>query len=96
MDPENIRAIKHWPTSTSVIDIRSFFGLARYYRNFVENFLTIACPMMSLQKKVNKFLCIDKCEENFQELKQLLMTAPVLRIADPDRDFMVCTDASQE
>ena len=52
--------------------------------------------MMALYKKENKFLWTDKCEENFQKLKQLLMTAPVLRIADPDEDFVVCMDASNE
>ena len=52
--------------------------------------------MMDLQNKANKFLWIDKCEEIFQELKQLLMTALVLRIVDLDGDFIVCTDASKE
>ena len=52
--------------------------------------------MMALQKKANKFLWTDKCEEIFQKLKQLLMTAPVLRIADLDEDFIVCMDASNE
>ena len=96
MDPEKSWAINDWTIKTSVIDIRSFLGLAGYYRKFIENFLRIAYPMMALQKKENKFLWIDKCEEIFQKLKQLLMTTPVLRIADPDGDFVVCTDASME
>ena len=52
--------------------------------------------MIDLQKKVDKFLRVDNCEESFEKLKQLLMTAPVLRIVDPDGDFVVCTDASKE
>ena len=52
--------------------------------------------MTNLQKKENKFLWTDKCEEIFQNIKQLLMTALVLQIADPDGDFIVCTDASKE
>ena len=76
MDPENIRAIKDWPTPTSVIDIRSFLGLDGFYQKFIDNFSKIACPMTDLQKKVNKFLWTDKCEESFQNLKQLLMTSP--------------------
>ena len=52
--------------------------------------------MIALQKKASKFLCIAKCEEIFQKLKRLLMTAPVLRITDPDGYFIVCTDASKE
>ena len=52
--------------------------------------------MTTLQKKENKFLWTDKCEESFQKLKQLLMSALVLQIADPDEDFIVCTSARKE
>ena len=52
--------------------------------------------MMDLQKKEKKFLWTDKCEEIFQKIKQLLMIAPVLRIVDPNGDFIVCMDASKE
>ena len=69
VDLEKIRAIKDWPTATSVTDIRSFLGLTRYYRKFIENFSRITCPMTTLQKKENKFIWTDKCEESFQKLK---------------------------
>ena len=62
VEPENIKAIKDWPTPTSVTDIRSFLGLARYYQNFIEKFSRIAFPIPTLQKKVGKFLWIVKCE----------------------------------
>ena len=52
--------------------------------------------MTASQKKENKFLWTDKCEEIFQNLKQILMTAPMLRIANPDGDFVVCMDAIKE
>ena len=52
--------------------------------------------MTSLDKKENKFIWIDKCKESFQKRKHLLMAALVLWIADPDGDFVVCTDASKE
>ena len=96
MDLEKIKAIKDWPTPTSVTNIRSFLGLFGYYQNFIEKFSRIACPMTSLQKKESKFLWTIKCEEIFQNLKQLLMTVPVLQIADPDGNFVVCTNASNE
>ena len=96
MDLENIRAIKDWPTLTSVTDIRPFLGLAKYYRKFIEKFSRITCPMTALQKKSNKFIWTDKCEEIFQNIKHLLMTAPILQIADLDGDFVVCMDASKE
>ena len=69
MDPKNIKSVKDWPTPASVTDIRSFLGLARYYRKFIEDFSRIACPMTSLQKKASKLLWTAKCEEIFQKLK---------------------------
>ena len=52
--------------------------------------------MTALQKKANKFLWTTKCEEIFQKVKDLLTTTPILWIADPDGDFVVCMDASKE
>ena len=71
-------------------------GLAGYYQKFIENFSRIDCPMTALQKKESKFLWTTKCEESFQKLKQLLITALVLQIVYPDGDFIVCMDASKK
>jgi hypothetical protein len=49
-----------------------------------------------LQRKEKKFQWTEKCEKSFQQLKQLLTSAPILRIADPNEDFVVCTDACKE
>ena len=70
-------------------------GLAGYYRIFVEGFSNIASPITELQKKNKKFIWTERCEEAFAKLKQLLMTAPVLKVPDMDKDFLVCTDASK-
>ena len=96
MDVEKIKAIEDWSRPTSVTDIRSVLGLPRYYRKFIENLSRITFPMITLQKKENKFSWKTKCEESFQNLKQLLMTAPILRIADPNGDFVVCNGVSKE
>ena len=89
MDPKNIRAIEYQPTPTNVIEIRSFLGLAGYYQKFIENFSRISFPMTALQKKENKFLWTTKCEEIFQNIKQLMMRAPILQNVDLDGDFVV-------
>ena len=68
-DSKNIKSIEDWPTPTSVTNIRSFFGLAGYYRKLIKKFSRIACPMTSLKKKENKFLWMTNCEESFQKLK---------------------------
>jgi hypothetical protein len=71
-------------------------GLAGYYRRFIKVFSKIGCLITSLQKKGIEFIWTSKCGERFQELKYLLTHAPVLKIADPDNDFLVCTDACKE
>ena len=48
VDLEKIKAKEDWPTPTSVTDIRSFLGLAGYYKKLIENFLRISCPMTTL------------------------------------------------
>jgi hypothetical protein len=94
--PDKIRSIMEWPTPKDVFDIRSFMGLAGYYRRFIKGFSKIGCPINTLQKKGIKFIWTSKCEEIFQELKYLLAHAPMLNIVDPDNDFLVCTYACNE
>ena len=93
MDPDKIEVIMNWPTPRNVTDVRSFIGLAGYYRRFIEGFSKVAHAITSFQKKVMKFEWNSKCEESFQRLKNLLTSAPILKFADPEKDFVVCTDA---
>jgi hypothetical protein len=71
-------------------------GLAGYYRRFIKGFSKIGCPITTLYKKGTKFVWTHKCEERFQTLKHLLTHAPVLKIANPKVDFLVCIDACKE
>jgi hypothetical protein len=71
-------------------------GLADYCRRFIEGFSKIVHPITSLQKKRIKFEWTTKCEENFNLLKELLTSAPILNIANPNENFVVCTDACKE
>eukprot|EP00253_Pinus_taeda_P035941 PITA_35941 len=96
VDPEKIKMIMEWPIPKDVADIRSFMGLAGYYRRFVEGFSTIAYPITSLQKKGKVFKWTAECQQSFDRLKHLLTTAPILIKADPNKDYVVCTDASKE
>jgi hypothetical protein len=96
VDPEKIEAIREWSMPKNVIEVRSFMGLAGYYRRFIEGFSKIAHPITSLQRKGVKFQWTLDCKKSFQHLKQLLTSAPILRIADPTEDFIVCTNACNE
>jgi len=71
-------------------------GLVGYYRIFIEGFLKISHPITSFQKKGVKFEWNPECEERFQHLKNLLTSAPILKIVGPNEYFIVCTEACKE
>nr|GFB14008.1 retrotransposon protein, putative, Ty3-gypsy subclass [Tanacetum cinerariifolium] len=80
MDPAKVEAITKWPRPTSVTEVRSFLGLAGYYRRFVEGFSRLALPLTKLIRKGEKFVWNEEREKIFEELKQRLVSAPVLII----------------
>ena len=82
-----------WPTSTNVLEVCSFMGLAGYYQRFIEGFSKIANPITELKKKNKKFVWTEKCVEAFRRLKESLTTTSILKVPDMDIDFLVCTDA---
>ncbi|WVZ70085.1 hypothetical protein U9M48_018783 [Paspalum notatum var. saurae] len=96
VDPEKIEAVSNWKTPRNVTEIRSFFGLAKYYRRFIENFSKIAKPMTELLKDKVSFEWNDKREKSFQCLKDKLTTTPVLTLPDLQKDFVVYCDASRQ
>jgi hypothetical protein len=96
VDPTKVEAIMEWLAPMNVPEVRSFMGLAGYYQWFIEGFSKIANPITELQKKNKKFVWTEKCAEEFQRLKELLTTTPILKVPDMDADFLVCTDASKE
>nr|GFC94218.1 putative reverse transcriptase domain-containing protein [Tanacetum cinerariifolium] len=76
MDPAKVEAITKWPRPTSVTEVRSFLGLAGYYRRFVEGFSRLALPLTKLMHKGEKFVWNEEREKSFEELKQRLVSAP--------------------
>jgi hypothetical protein len=93
---KKIEAIRGWSMPKNVIEVRSFMDLVGYYRRFIEGFSKIAHPITSLQKKGVKFQWTLDCEKSFQHLKKLLTSAPILRIGNPNEEFIVCTDACKD
>ncbi|XP_059284769.1 uncharacterized mitochondrial protein AtMg00860-like [Lycium ferocissimum] len=70
VDSQKIDAVRRWSRLTSVFDIRSFLGLAGYYRHFAERFSSISAPLTKLTQKKVKFQWSDACERSFEELKK--------------------------
>ena len=95
VDPAKIEAVSKWPVPTTVTDIRSFLGLAGYYRRFVEGFSSLAAPLTALTRKDKKFEWTEKCEQNFRELKRRLTSAPILVIPSGEKEFTIYCDASK-
>ena len=80
LDPQKIEAIVNWKPPTNVSEVRSFLGLAGYYRKFVEGFSKIATPLTNLLKKDQKFEWSDTCQHSLEELRQRLTTTPMLAL----------------
>ena len=95
MDPKEIEVMRDWKRPTTVTEIKSFLGLACYYRWFVENFSKITVPLTKLTQKNVKFVWSAACEKSFHELKKLLTFAPVLALPNETDGFVVYCDASR-
>ncbi|WVZ50490.1 hypothetical protein U9M48_001736 [Paspalum notatum var. saurae] len=94
VDPSKVEDVLNWKQPETVTEIRSFLGLAGYYRRFIKDFSKTAKPMTSLTKKNAKYLWDPKCEEAFTSLKKSLTSAPVLAQPDITKPFDVYCDAS--
>ena len=76
VDPAKIEAIISWKPPRNVTEVRSFLGLSRYYRRFINGFSIIASPLAKLLQKGVKFEWDDKCQSSFDQLKKILVEAP--------------------
>ena len=95
VDLEKVEAVMSWERPKSVFEIRSFLGLAGYYRRFIEDFSRLAPPMTRLTWKEVKFDWDDRCEKAFQKLRRRLTTAPILIVPDRGQGYIVYCDASR-
>ncbi|GJX79174.1 putative reverse transcriptase domain-containing protein [Tanacetum coccineum] len=94
VDPSKIEAVKNWKAPRTPSEVRSFLGLAGYYRRFIENFSKIAKSLTILTQKCKTFDWGEEQELAFQTLKDKLCNAPVLALPDGPEDFVVYCDAS--
>jgi hypothetical protein len=94
MDPKKVAAILDWKTPKDVRGIKSFIGMAGYYRRFIEGFSKIARPMTALLAKKVELKWTPACQKSFETLKEKLTTTPVLILPDVHKPFSVYCDAS--
>lgn len=94
-DPGKTDSIQTWPTPTSVSKVRSFLGLAGYYRRFIPDFSTTASPLTYFLRKSSKICWTPECQTAFEKLKKLLTSAPILVYPENNTKFVLDTDASE-
>lgn len=88
-----MEAMKKWPRPTTVTEVRSFLGLAGYYRHFVKDFSRIVAPLTKLTRKGLKYEWTKPCEESLTRLKECFTIAPALPLGT--RGFAIYCDASR-
>ncbi|GBG70821.1 hypothetical protein CBR_g8121 [Chara braunii] len=90
-----VASIRDWPRPQTVTEVRSFLGMCGFYRNFVKNYSTVASSLTDLTRLDTPWDWSDECEAAFKRLKHALMNHEVLIVPDPQKPFIVTTDASQ-
>jgi hypothetical protein len=96
VDPSKVKDVLNWKAPENVSEIRSFLGMVRYYRRFIEGFSKIAKPMTRLLEKGSKFVWTPECQASFEDLKKRLTTAPILVMPNVQKSFSVYCDASHQ
>jgi hypothetical protein len=95
MDLDKVDVIKNWPSPRNIFEVRSFHGLASFYRKFIRNFSEISTAMMDTVKKRHKsFHWMAEAEKSFKLLKRKITKQPILVLPDFLKTFQVKCDTS--
>ena len=95
VDLAKIEAVVSWKPPRNVTEVRSFLGIVGYYRRFVKGFSVIASSLTKLLRKGVKFRWDDKCHSSLEQLKKILVEAPVLTQFTSIREYVMYSDASK-
>ena len=94
MDPTKLKAMEQWEPPKSVKAVRSFIGFCNFYQKFILNFSALARPLHDLTKKGVTFHWRKEQDDAFVKLKEMFLSAPVIKMPDTAKPFFVMTDAS--
>jgi len=93
-DMDKVSTIVDWPRPTNVTEVRQFLGLCNFFRRFVQGYSSLVAPLNRLLKKQIAWYWGEECEEAFMGMKEVLTSAPVLKIPEPDKPYRLVCDAS--
>jgi len=94
MDPKKLAGITDWPEPKTLCQVQSFLGFGNFYQQFIKSYSTLAKPLTNLTKKDQPFKWSSECQNAFDQLKEHFLSAPVLRMPNPEQPFFLETDAS--
>jgi hypothetical protein len=94
VDPTKIQVIKDWPVPANVSQLRSFLGMAGYYRSYVPQYSRVVSDLTSLTGNSQEWVWHDAQQRAFDEAKRLLCSTPILIIPDQELPFVIRADAS--
>ena len=93
---EKVKAIHEMKPSTNAKSVREILGLVGYYRKFINRFADAARPLTKLTRKNSKFIWTEECQTSFEYLRTCLTESPILKYPDPQKRYIVFTDASDQ
>ena len=94
MSSDKTTAIRTWKPPTSVKGVQSFLGFANFYRRFIQNYSKIAKPLTDITRRDTPFVWTAENHKAFEDLKRAITSGPILKYPDPERPFILETDAS--
>lgn len=94
VDPRKVKVIREWPVPQDMHKVRSFLGLANYFRRFIQGYSSLVAPLTSLTSAKVPYRWTDECQAAFEGVKHALTHAPVLKLPELDKPFIVWSDAS--
>ena len=94
VDKAKVELITKLPSPTTIKGVRQFLGHAGFYRRFIQDFSKLSRPLCKLLTKDAKFVWDERCQKSFDQLKQFLTTAPIVRAPNWQLPFEVMCDAS--
>jgi hypothetical protein len=94
MNPGKVAAVRDWTTPANLREVRAFIGFANFYRRFIKDFASIACPLHDLTKKDTPWQWHSEQQKVFNELKQRFCEEPILKVYNPELPTRVEVDTS--